>query len=69
MNNTRGEGKHAGSEKPRGHKEEHRKKKKRGGGGGGGRSHIWQCSATSTELEKTENLHLLYLISSVLHSF
>ena len=36
MNNTRGEGKHAGSEKPRGHKEEHRNKKKGGGGGGGG---------------------------------
>ena len=41
--------------------------RKRKGGGGGKKTHL--DAATSTELEKTENLHLLYLLSSVLYSF
>ena len=43
------------------------KKKGGGGGGGGGKEDTFgnAHAGTSTELEKTENFHLLYLISSV----
>ena len=56
---------HAGKKRKRGAQKE----KEKGGGGGGGGKKTHLDAATSTELEKTENLHLLYLLSSVLYSF